>query len=404
MHTFKTVCLSIVICFLFIAQPGHSDEVSLTTIHVQPFIENGSPLNWEITPPGEILISLLYDHERFGPNRAAIHWHFLLQATPGSHQTLILQNFNNIWNGRAGSPIKENTPCFISKDGKIWSAIPTMLLPENRLKIELEMPGDSLYVARLEPYRMNDLQNLLRDVESNEHIDIMTIGKSVQGRDLWMIRVGKANAPHRVLIRGRAHAWEPGGNWVIEGLIRSLLMTDPLNEKLLKNICFYIMPMANIDGVAQGRTRFNLNGMDLNRNWDKPADPQLAPENAALETFIEQLVSRRQRPDLVIDFHNDSGGKLHIARPNRELDEYLQKMARFEDLLTKHTWFTEGSTGASFRNPGSIGEGLLERYGIPALVYELNANWIAGRQKPPLSRDWLDLGRDLRVVFIEYFQ
>ncbi|MBD3374515.1 hypothetical protein GF406_05700 [candidate division KSB1 bacterium] len=46
---------------------------------------------------------------------------------------------------------------------------------------------------------------------------------------------------------------------------------------------------------------------------------------------------------------------------------------------------------------------MLERYGIPALVYELNANWLAGRQKPPLSSDWLELGQDLRKVFLEYF-
>ena len=26
-------------------------------------------------------------------------------------------------------------------------------------------------------------------------------------------------------------------------------------------------------------TRFNLAGKDLNRDWDQPADPQLAPEN-----------------------------------------------------------------------------------------------------------------------------
>ena len=45
--------------------------------------------------------------------------------------------------------------------------------------------------------------------------------------------------------------------------------------------------MANKDGVALGRTRFNLQGKDLNRDWDKPADPRLAPENYALEKWLE---------------------------------------------------------------------------------------------------------------------
>ncbi|MCK5209582.1 MAG: hypothetical protein KAQ79_16220, partial [Cyclobacteriaceae bacterium] len=36
--------------------------------------ENGSPLHWEIQEDSSVLISLLYDHERDSPNRAAIHW------------------------------------------------------------------------------------------------------------------------------------------------------------------------------------------------------------------------------------------------------------------------------------------------------------------------------------------
>jgi hypothetical protein len=33
------------------------------------------------------------------------------------------------------------------------------------------------------------------------------------------------------------------------------------------NILHLHMPMAAKDGVARGMTRFNLAGMDLNRNW-----------------------------------------------------------------------------------------------------------------------------------------
>jgi hypothetical protein len=78
-------------------------------------------------------------------------------------------------------------------------------------------------------------------------------------------------------------------------------------------------------------------------------------------------------------------------------------MKRFEELLKKHTWFREGSTGGTFRNPGSIGEGLLERYGIDAVILELNCDWIAGLQKPPEGKDWELLGRQMLRAFAEYF-
>jgi hypothetical protein len=78
-------------------------------------------------------------------------------------------------------------------------------------------------------------------------------------------------------------------------------------------------------------------------------------------------------------------------------------MQRLEALLRRHTWFTEGSTGGDFRNPGSLGDGWLERFGIPAAVLELNADWIAGKQKMPLGADWEEFGRGLLLVFNDYF-
>ncbi len=63
-------------------------------------------------------------------------------------------------------------------------------------------------------------------------------------------------------------------------------------------------------------------------------------------------------------------------------------MNRFEKLLTDHSWFREGSTGSEFANPGALGEGWLARFGIDAVVHELNANWIAGVNDYPSPEHW----------------
>ena len=96
--------------------------------------------------------------------------------------------------------------------------------------------------------------------------------------------------------------------------------------------------MANKDGVARGRTRFNMQGMDLNRNWDRPADPALAPENAALEKWLKKRIDQGKRPDLALDFHNDASGKLHISRPkteSKQLDEYFRRMENLEQFAPR---------------------------------------------------------------------
>ena len=78
-------------------------------------------------------------------------------------------------------------------------------------------------------------------------------------------------------------------------------------------------------------------------------------------------------------------------------------MKRFESLLREHTWFTEGSSGPGHRNPGSLGEGLLERYEIDACILEFNCYWIAGLQQHPSAAAWEQYGGQLRTVLTEYF-
>jgi len=366
--------------------------------------ENASPIWYEAGPDGVIRVHLLYDHERSSPNRAAGHFHFLIHAKPGSKFTLEFLNLDNVWNGRHGSVAKELKIVMLSEDGKGWKAVRTEALPENRVQVKLQMLGPQLYVARLEPYRLSDLDRLLSKIRSNPLVDISPIGKTVQGRDLEIVRIGSEKAPRRVFMRARAHAWEPGGNWVVEGLVNRLLRGDADSRKFLERFCVYILPMANKDAVVHGRTRFNLQGKDLNRDWDKPADPTLAPENAALEQWLAEMIKAGLRPDLALELHNDGGGQLHISRPPvPQLQAHLKRMAFLEQKLRKHTFFTEGSSSPAFRNSGTLGEGWLQRFGIDAVVHELNCNWIAGLQDYPYARHWRDYGEKLATVFYEYF-
>jgi hypothetical protein len=366
--------------------------------------ENASPLHWEVDADGVIQVYLVYDQERSSPNRANGHWHFQLQAKPGSKLKVVLNNLDNVWNGRKSSAVSGGTISFISMNGVDWRPTRGKCLPGNRLQLTVEMPGPALYVAHLEPYRLSELNNFLDSIKDHPRVEITRIGKTVEGRDLEIVRVGNPEAPHRVLLRARAHPWEPGGNWVVQGLVRRLLRDDEAARRYLERYCVYVMPMANKDGVARGRTRFNLLGKDLNRNWDRPADPKLAPENRALETWVEAMIKKGQAPDLAIDFHNDEGGLLHLSRPEKtDLKRYLARMEVLEGLLRKYTWFTEGSTGESFHNPGTIAEGLLARYGIDAAVHELNANWVAGLKEYPSGRNWELYGEQLCRVFFEYY-
>jgi hypothetical protein len=366
--------------------------------------ENASPVWYEFAPDATVLVHLLYDHERSSPNRAAGHIHIKLHARPKARLTLEFKNLDNVWNGVSGSVARELKTVLISEDDRQWTSVPTESLPGDRVRLHVEMPGPQLYVARVEPYRLSDLDRFLAAIRTHPLVHITPVGKTVQGRELEIVRIGNPAAPHRVFLRARAHPWEAGGNWIVEGVVRRLLRDDEDARRFLERYCLYVMPMANKDGVALGRTRFNLQGRDLNRNWDKPADPQFAPENAELEKWLTGMIQAGQAPHLAIELHNDGSGRLHISRPPvPNLERYLKGMTVLEQLLREHTWFTEGSTTAAFRNSGTLGDGWLERYGIDAVVHEFNCNWIAGLKDYPSARHWQTYGEKLAVVFYEYF-
>lgn len=365
--------------------------------------ENASPVWYEETTDGTILVHLLYDHERASPNRAAGHMHFLLHAKPGAKLTLEFRNLENVWNGVRSSIARQTKTVVISEDGRTWRHVALESLPGDRIRLTVEMPGPRLYVARIEPYRISDLAALLDGIRFNPLVQIESIGRTVQGRELEIVRIGNPHAPYRIFVRARSHPWEPGGNWVAQGLVKRLLAGDAEAARFLERYCVYLMPMANKDGVALGRTRFNLLGKDLNRNWDQPSDPQLVPENAALERWLTGMIAAGRKPHLALELHNDGGGRLHLTRtPVPELPRYLERMAFLETLLRKHTWFTEGHTGGSFHNVGTMGDGWLSRFQIDAVVHEFNANWIAGLKEPPLGKHWEAYGADLATVFYEY--
>jgi hypothetical protein len=384
-------------------QPPAVPDAAAALEFIDTSFENASPVWYDLAEDGAIHVHLLYDHERGSPNRAAGHIHFALQARPGARLTLEFRNLDNVWNGQPGSVARELLAVVVSEDGREWRSVPTERLAGDRVRLTVEMPGPRLYVARVEPYRVSDLERLLASIRSHPRVDIATIGQTVGGRDLEIVRIGDPAAPHRVFLRARAHPWEAGTNWVVEGLVERLLREDDDARRFLEQYVVYILPMANKDGVALGRTRFNLLGTDLNRGWNRPADPQLSPENAALERWLEGMIAAGRKPDLAIELHNDGSGRLHISRPPvPDLDRHLARMALLEDLLRKRTWFTEGSTSAAFRNAGTLGDGWLARYGIDAVVHEFNCNWIAGLQQRPLGRHWRTYGAALADVFDDY--
>ena len=119
---------------------------------------------------------------------------------------------------------------------------------------------------------------------------LFSIGKTIEGRDIWCLRINpaeKGEAPSArpaAFFMGNHHGREHLTNEVALGLAGYLLAkkTDPEIGKYLETLDIYIAPMTNPDGaeydIQTGKyrwhrknTRVNADktiGVDLNRNYD----------------------------------------------------------------------------------------------------------------------------------------
>ena len=376
---------------------------------IDTYFENGSPVRWEPMSDGSIRVEPLHDYSLVG-NRASTHWNFKVRVPAelfGRKLTIVMPGTDNIWNGKRIQALEGGRlNVAVSSDGKTWRIVEGKPLDEKcyGFSYELELNAAVIQVARNVPYTLTDLSARLEKVAEHPAVRISHIGATVEGRPLEMVELGNPESKNHVLFRGAAHPWESGGTWFLDGMMDFLTSGDSTAKKLLKHYCFCVLPMANKDGVWRGMSRFNVRGMDLNRNWskDQPVDPALAPENACLMNWLSNRERLGLLPRLAIDLHNDSDGKMHLGPHDSDHDGYMKRMKKLEGVMREMTYFREGTVEESFR--GSFAGGLIEIFGIDSLIYELHSEWAEGLGRAPLHTDWRELGASYATVIDRYFQ
>ncbi len=142
---------------------------------------------------------------------------------------------------------------------------------------------------------VQELNGLLRYDEAHEkRMALTSIGRSVRGRNLWMVTLG-AGGPKRLFYLCRQHGHEPASTEGALAFMNKLVKAgdDGPIAGYLKAVTVYVVPIANPDG-SEAFLRHNAHDADLNRDWIK----RTQPETRALYAEISRL-----HPDLTTDQH-----------------------------------------------------------------------------------------------------
>ncbi|XP_043658030.1 carboxypeptidase D isoform X1 [Drosophila teissieri] len=137
---------------------------------------------------------------------------------------------------------------------------------------------------------------------------LYSIGKSIQGRDLWVMVVSSSPYEHMVgkpdvKYVGNIHGNEPVGREMLLHLIQYFVTSyssDQYVKWLLDNTRIHILPTMNPDGYAVskegtcdgGQGRYNARGFDLNRNFPdyfKQNNKRGQPETDSVKDWISKI-------------------------------------------------------------------------------------------------------------------
>ncbi|KAM7350104.1 carboxypeptidase D isoform 2-T3 [Cochliomyia hominivorax] len=177
-------------------------------------------------------------------------------------------------------------------------------LPEPRAYIPNSQYLDFVY------HNHEELTRFLRSTSARypNLTALYSIGKSVQGKDLWVLVVSSSPYEHMigkpdVKYVGNIHGNEPVGRELLLHLIQYLVTSyesDQYVKWLLDNTRIHIFPSMNPDGFAVskegacdgGQGRYNARGFDLNRNFPdyfKQNNKRGQPETDAVKDWISKI-------------------------------------------------------------------------------------------------------------------
>nr|WP_298897872.1 M14-type cytosolic carboxypeptidase [uncultured Altererythrobacter sp.] len=261
-----------------------------------------------------------------------------------------------------------------STDGQVWDYLPearvkvTEFSGRDQAKITVTTGGDPLFISAQEIIVRATYDAWLDGLESHPALTRSLLGKSAEGRDIEVIRLGNSSAREQVILVGRQHPPEVTGALAMVPFVEAVLDDSTLARRFRERFQVTAVPMLNPDGVVRGHWRHNTGGVDLNRDWGKFTQP----ETRLMGDLLAKIdADPEQQLRLFLDFHSTQ----------RDVVYTLSK-----DLETNPSGFTDAWL-AEFRSrapdyevveePGySAGRGVsknwvYDQYGVPTATFEL---------------------------------
>jgi len=262
----------------------------------------------------------------------------------------------------------------ISTDGMRWVTLPAEAFehgPErSQCLLRLEVGPEPLWVAAQELVSRSELEAWSRSLERLPFVTRTEIGRSLLNQPLYRLDIGGSSEnPGHVIIIGRQHPPETTGSMALMRFVEEIVGDSDLARSFRKEFHVLLVPLLNPDGVDHGHWRHNMNGVDLNRDWIKFAQPET-------RAVRDQVLALRDkgRVFLHLDFHSTHSDVFYTqpdsasSSPEGFTKQWLTALqARFPDYNVKRSSSVAPTSSTSHN-------WAYRTLGIPAITYEIGDN------------------------------
>ncbi|MDM3869980.1 M14 family metallopeptidase [Porticoccus sp. W117] len=143
-------------------------------------------------------------------------------------------------------------------------------------------------------------------MSSRKYLKKSVAGKSVMGRDIFVVSSEPDSAKPSLVLIARQHPPEiPGGTIGFEAFFEEVVSDSDIAKAFRSRFNLYVFPLLNPDGADEGQWRHNANGADLNRDWVDFTQPET---RTARDFIVDKVEKEGKEIWFGADFHTSYSG------------------------------------------------------------------------------------------------
>ncbi len=260
-------------------------------------------------------------------------YYFAIVGNSGRTATLFLTNPDG-WQNETCKPL-------FSNNNQHWERVADVWREGSMIGFRQYLGADTVWLAQGFPFTVTQMYAYLDTMGSSPHLQRETLGYSIHGRPIDMVTITEDDWPDErkktVWLISRQHPMESSPTFLLKGLLDWVLEDPEFSPFWQKDVVLKVVPIVNVDGVAEGYSRHNVSGINLNRDWQEDIQAEQPEVRAVHQAIYDHLTSGHS-----IDFFMD----LHAAPDNYDFgyrmssvytdSNYFQNQETFLYLLETH--------------------------------------------------------------------